>query len=88
MARSLASSRILASELLSMTWQTSSHESLRRVLTEYFKTRDLAEPLVSLDAATPALSDPQRMPSNNATPSTTLQTCTAWPSAWAGRLRG
>ena len=37
-----------------MNWMTSSHESLRRVFTQSFQTRDIAEPLVSLDAATPA----------------------------------
>lgn len=36
-----------------MNGQTPSHESLRRVFTEYFNARDLAEPLVSLDAAAP-----------------------------------
>ena len=37
-----------------MTWHAASHESLRRVFTESFRVRDIAEPLVSLDAATPA----------------------------------
>jgi CBS domain-containing protein len=47
------SDHILARELLSMTWQTSGTESLRRVFNESFRVRDLAEPLVSLDADTP-----------------------------------
>ena len=36
-----------------MNWQTLGNDNLRRVFTEAFHARDLAEPLVSLDAATP-----------------------------------
>ena len=38
-----------------MNWNASTIENLRRVFTEGFTARDIAEPLVSFDAATAAL---------------------------------
>ena len=42
-----------------MNWNTSTIESLRRVFTEGFAARDIAEPLLSFDAGSPVSEFPR-----------------------------